>query len=103
MTTVGGSHAHFDVGAFTTGAAGGALSIAGALVAGIANYRAAVEANYDDWADAKLRAALRYSELMRAREQIMMGRLAQELTAAHDEIARLKRDHAVSAARALKR
>ena len=100
MAVVGGSHTNFDSGAFGAGAVGGALGLSGALAAGIANYRAACAATYDRFEADQLRAFLHHSELMRARDQILMGREIQRLTR---ENARLRKDSVVTAARRLPR
>ncbi|MCC8962470.1 hypothetical protein H8A95_09125 [Bradyrhizobium sp. Pear76] len=88
---VGGSHTNFNAGAFTAGAVGGALTIAGAIGAGIANVRAQRQAAFADWNERQLRAALNLSEALRAREHRINQ--AQQLT-----IARLQREHAVARA-----
>lgn len=61
----GGSHTNFDSAAFTVGAVGGAISIAGALGAGIQNYRAAQAERWMNWTIEQLRAALECSEALR--------------------------------------
>ena len=98
--SVGGSHTNFDAAAFGPGAVGGALTLGGALAAGVANFRAAQQARYEDWTVEQLVAAVRYSELMRAQDQITLGRENQRL---RKEIARLRRNTVVSAARRLSR
>jgi hypothetical protein len=64
----GGSHTNFDTGAFSVGAFGGAVTLASALAAGIANLRAVRDTDYLTWTADTLRRALRLSELFRARE-----------------------------------
>ena len=87
-------------GPVTSGALVGGAAIAGALAAGIANWRAAMEANYDRYEAAQLRHFLRHAELMRARDQIMLGR---EIRRLHLDNERLKRDVVIKRARGLPR
>lgn len=63
--TAGGSHTNFDSSAFTVGAVGGALSIAGALAAGVQNYTRSQR--WDGWTIEQLRRALDCSEALRYR------------------------------------
>lgn len=63
--SAGGSHTNFDSAAFTVGAIGGAATIAGALGAGIQNYRAALAERWSAWTIDQLRAALDCSEALR--------------------------------------
>ncbi|WP_375312834.1 hypothetical protein WHZ77_06020 [Bradyrhizobium sp. A5] len=100
MATAGGSHTNFDTTAFGAGAVGGSLALGAALVAGLANYRMAQQANYDAWTEQQLRAALKLSELLRARDQITMGREIQALALENE---RLKRDAKIALVRALPR
>ncbi|CUT14537.1 hypothetical protein BF49_5617 [Bradyrhizobium sp.] len=65
--TAGGPHTNFDSSAFTVGAVGGALSIAGALAAGVQNYTRAQRHSWDGWTIEQLRRALDCSEAMRYR------------------------------------
>lgn len=60
----GGSHTDFDSGAFTLGAAGGAATIAGAMVAGWQNYRAAQADRWHGWNAEQMRRALDYTDSM---------------------------------------
>jgi hypothetical protein len=83
----GGSHTNFDSQSFSVGAFGGALTLAAALAAGIANLRAVRENEYATWTAETLRRALRLSELFRARE-------LEQLKAAVETIA--KRDRTVA-------
>ena len=99
----GGSHTNFDAAAFTVGAAGGALSIAGALIAGARNCAIAAEANYDAWDREEARTGLYLSEQLRARDHALLLRTAAELHAARGRIASLERDNAVMRARRLPR
>ncbi|CUT11469.1 hypothetical protein BF49_2549 [Bradyrhizobium sp.] len=68
--TNGGSHTNFDPTAFTVGAVGGALSIAGALAAGVENYTKAQRRSWSDWTVEQLRAALDCSEALRFRAHL---------------------------------
>lgn len=84
-----------------TGAAlGGGGAIAGAIAAGIANYRAALEADWSRLEAEQLRELLRYSELMRARDQITFGREIEHLRIDRD---RAKRDATIATVRKLPR
>ncbi|HEX7883543.1 MAG TPA: hypothetical protein VF499_12480 [Afipia sp.] len=89
--TTGGSHTNFDASAFTAGAVGGAMTIAGAIGAGIANVRAQRQAAFADWNSRQLRAALELSEALRAPQHRINQ--AQRLT-----IVRLERERAVARA-----
>lgn len=80
----GDSHTGFNAGAFTVGAVGGAATIAGALGAGWANYRAAQQDRWAGWAIDELRTALDCSETMR------FG-LVDDLRDANRRIAELER------------
>jgi hypothetical protein len=79
----GDSHTNFNATAFTVGAVGGALTIAGALGAGLANVRSQRQVAFAGWRGDKLRAALELSEAFRAREHRIM--LAQRITIARFE------------------
>jgi hypothetical protein len=96
----GGSHTNFNGAAFSVGAMSGALALGGAVAAGVANFRAAQAARYDDWTVQRLVAALRYSELMRARDQMMLGGEVNRLRVENE---RLRRDVVVKTARGLPR
>ncbi|MBR0995614.1 hypothetical protein JQ580_33410 [Bradyrhizobium japonicum] len=84
----------------TTGALIGGGAIAGAVAASIANYRAALEADWSRLEAEQLRELLRYSELMRARDQITLGREIEHLCIDRD---RAKRDATVATVRKLPR
>ncbi|MCK1341010.1 hypothetical protein IVB38_34595 [Bradyrhizobium sp. 38] len=80
----GGSHTNFDPGAFTVGAAGGALSIAGAVAAGVQNYVAARAERWAAWTLEQLRCALDLSESLRCEQY-------RELLDARARVAELER------------
>lgn len=66
----GGSHTNFESAAFSAGAVGGALSIAGALAAGVQNYTRAQRNSWDGWTIEQLRRALECSEALRLRAHL---------------------------------
>jgi len=86
----GDSHTNFDSAAFGVGAFSGAATIAGALGAGLANFRAQRQA-FSNWNEPQLRAALVLSEAFRANDHRIMR--AQAVT-----IARLDRERATARA-----
>ena|SRR5882724_10582267 len=92
----GDSHTAFDAGAFTVGAIGGAATIAGALGAGLANFRTQRQSAFADWQEHQLRAALELSEAFRENDQRII--LAQRIT-----ISRLRSRRAIERARSLRR
>jgi uncharacterized protein HemX len=99
----GGSHTNFDEHAFTVGALSGAGIIAGALGAGIANYRAAQQRRFAYWNAVTLRAALDLSEQLRTREHASLRSKAAIITAQRVTIARLESQLAIAQARSRRR
>jgi hypothetical protein len=83
----GDSHTNFNSGAFGVGAFAGATTIAGALVAGVANLRAQRQERWHGWTPTQLIAALNLSEAFRKNDHRIMR--AQRIT-----IARLERERA---------
>ena len=100
MAAAGSSHTNFDTAAFGVGAMSGALALGAAVAAGVANFRAAQAARYEEWTVQRLVAALRYAELMRARDQVLLGGEVDRLRV---ENARLKKEAVVRMARKLPR
>ena len=99
----GGSHVNFDTGAFGLGAAGGALTLAGALVAGAQNVAMAAEADFMAWSLDEARKGLHLSEQLRARDRATLLQAVAELNASRGRNGRLERDLAVMRARQLPR
>ncbi|MCG2645714.1 MULTISPECIES: hypothetical protein [Bradyrhizobium] len=75
-----------DTNPITGAALVGGAAIAGALAAGIANYRAAQLANWDRFEADQLRDFLRSTELFRARDQILMAREMMRLTRENERL-----------------
>jgi hypothetical protein len=99
----GGSHTNFDESAFTVGALSGAGILAGALGAGLANYRAAQERKWMAWNATALRGALDLSEALRARELSASRAKDAVIAAQRLTIARLKRQQAIALVRSRQR
>lgn len=78
MTVVGGSHTAFDTGAFTVGAVGGAGLLAGAVGAGLANFRAAQAERYQRMTVEACWSAMDYYEAQLARARDHIADLEQE-------------------------
>lgn len=95
----GGSHTHFNESAFTVGAVSGAGLLAGAVGAGLANYRAAQERKWSNWNVTALCGALDLSEALRAREQAASRAKSAVIAAQRLTIARLERERAIALVR----
>jgi hypothetical protein len=92
----GGSHTAFDEQAFTVGAVAGVGTLAGALGAGLANYRAVQARRYANWNATALRGALDLSELLREREHTASRAKDAIIAAQRLTIARLERQQAIA-------
>lgn len=95
----GGSHTNFNEQAFTVGAVSGAGLLAGAVGAGLANYRAAQDRKWSAWNVTALRGALDLSEALRAREQAASRAKSAVIAAQRSTIARLEREKAIALVR----
>lgn len=104
MATAGGSHTNFDTTAFSVGAVAGASTLAGAVGAGIQNYRAAQQQrHWVSWTIAELRGALDLSESFRRRERRLIEEQRLTIAAQARTIADLNRQIRTATARATKR